>query len=105
MRGADCDAGLSPAELDAHRQVLEMARTIEALQQDFARVQEELSAAYAQLSERSAGRRGEEREGPSPRRRWAVEDGGGRCCSHEQEAQELKKVRGCSVNGGRQCGR
>jgi hypothetical protein len=84
---------VSSSDLDAHRHVLEMARTIEVLRRDYELMQSELSAAYAQLRECSTG--GSSRDiGDSDRERQALGLRGDEidCCSHQREVDELRKV-------------
>lgn len=97
------ETGLSADALEAHRQVLEMATTIEILTRDFENQQQELLDAYKRLKQHSV------REPKSPT------DGGvavklfqrhardknddsdsldaTRCCTHEDELEALRKVR------------
>lgn len=85
--------GVSPSDLDAHRQVLEMARTIEVLQRDYELMQKELSAAYAQLRGCSSGRNSTGNDSLN-RGRVSLDLHGGEadCCSHQREIDELRKV-------------
>lgn len=85
--------GVSPSDLDAHRHVLEMARTIEVLRRDYELMQSELSAAYAQLRECSSGGSGRD-TGASERERPVLGLRGDEadCCSRQREVDELRKV-------------
>ncbi|KAE8887778.1 hypothetical protein PF005_g3160 [Phytophthora fragariae] len=83
-------APIDEDELDAHQQVLGMATAIEQLTRDFARQQEELSAAYKKLQQYAL----QEQSGEGPKvLRPGSRDGNGHCgCTHAAELEELKKL-------------
>lgn len=80
--------------LDAHRQVLEMAATIELLSKNFELMQRELSAAYARLEEYASnspvGRESMNSTRPRPRLQGSPRHT--ECCTHQHEVDELRKV-------------
>lgn len=91
----DCNAvaPIDEDELDAHRQVLGMATAIEQLTQDFARQQEELTAAYKILQQFAL----QEQSGEGPKTKQNVrvggKQGGGNCgCTHAAEVEGLKRL-------------
>lgn len=96
---------LSADALDAHRQVLEMAATIEILARDFENQQQELLRAYERIRELTSRDTGQSDDGAgagmspalSSRALDEAENGGrsrgGRCCSHLEELTEMQKVR------------
>lgn len=100
------DAVLGADALDAHRQVLEMAATIDILSRDFACQQQELLRAYErirELSGRENTRHGDGSADITALSSRAFEDEGedsgrdgghhGRCCAHQDKLAEMRKVR------------
>ncbi|TYZ61039.1 hypothetical protein PybrP1_012128 [[Pythium] brassicae (nom. inval.)] len=94
-------AVLGVAALDAHRQVLEMAATIEILSRDFASQQQELLRAYERIRELSGreANHGDDSAGvavPSSRAFKDAEDSGrdrdGRCCAHQEELVGMREL-------------
>ncbi|ETK86973.1 hypothetical protein F441_08633 [Phytophthora nicotianae CJ01A1] len=81
---------LSTRMLDAHHQVLGMAAAIEQLTQDFARQQEELTAAYKRLQQYEL----REQNGEFPTTKQMTRPGTkGSCgCNHLAQLEELKNL-------------
>ncbi|KAI9979795.1 hypothetical protein PInf_027865 [Phytophthora infestans] len=90
----DFVAPVNEDELDAHHKMLRMAAAIERLTQDFARQQEELTAAYKRLQQYEL----RERNGEFPMASQDVRAGSKKrgvncgCGIHETELKELKNL-------------
>ncbi|KAG7391731.1 hypothetical protein PHYPSEUDO_003806 [Phytophthora pseudosyringae] len=90
----DCNAmaPIDEDELDAHHQVLGMATAIEQLTKDFARQQEELTAAYKRLQQYALREQNGDLFETKQHARVGRKGGGNCGCTHAAELEELKKL-------------